>query len=245
MANRILVAEDDFPVRSVIVELLKTEGHHVRDVDDGDACLATLQDEVFDLLVLDLNMPKIDGFGVIRHIRNAELHTGRHIPILCITGVYTGGIANRCYQLGGDAFVEKPFSRSALLGKIHELLELRGTREDLAPRDLPLFDYEGTLKKFNGLTQVVAELCELFSAESRERMETLLEAGQRGDLKGVSEQAHTLKSISGTIGAHRMSHYAGRLEEAAERPDDALVSSLISILRAEIEEVHKKIREIS
>jgi len=240
----ILVAEDDAAVRNVIVELLETEGHTVKDVDDGEACLEALEDAVFDLLVLDLLMPKMDGFGVIPRIREAELHTGKHIPILCVTGVYTRDFAANCYRLGGDAFVEKPFSRDALLGKVRELLEIRKSTGESAPKDLSLLDYEGTLKKFNGMEQVVRELFDLFYLESRDRTAKLLDAWQRGDMKEVSTQAHTLKSISGTVGAYRMSHYSGRLEEAAEKGNTDYVSSLVPLVRMELDEVHEQIKRI-
>ena len=244
MSNTILVAEDDIAVRKVIVELLEIEGHRVQEADDGEACLEALNDSVFDLLVLDLMMPRMDGFAVIPRIRQAELHTGKHIPILCMTGVYTRDFAANCYRLGGDAFVEKPFSRVALLGKIQELLELRRSTGDSGLRELALLDYAGTLTKFNGMEQVVRELLELFSQESRERIQKLLDAWQQGDLKEVRTQAHTLKSISGTIGAQRMSHYSGRLEDAAERGNREHVSNLVPLVRMEMDEVHQKIGEI-
>lgn len=244
MSNMILVAEDDAAVRKVIVELLEVEGHTVQEANDGEACLEALKDSVFDLLLLDLMMPRMDGFSVIPRIRQAELHTGKHIPILCMTGVYPRDSAANCYRLGGDAFVEKPFSRDALLEKIQELLEVRRSAGDPGLRELALLDYEGTLTKFNGMEQVVRELLKLFSQESRERIHKLLDAWEQGDLNEIRRQAHTLKSISGTIGAQRMSHYSARLEEAAERGSTEHVSNLVPLVRMEMDEVHEKIGEI-
>jgi signal transduction histidine kinase/CheY-like chemotaxis protein len=107
-SRRILVAEDN-PVNQVVaVRLLERRGHHVTLVDNGREAVAAVQRERFDLVLMDVQMPEMDGFEATAAIRQAEAGTGRHLPIFAMTARAMKGDEERCRLAGMDGYLPKP-----------------------------------------------------------------------------------------------------------------------------------------
>ena len=128
---RILVADDELPMRTALVETLKAEGYRVTAACDGERALELACSEPFDLVLLDVMMPKLDGFAVCRELRKR----GRDLPILMLTA--KGGIDDRVTGLdsGADDYLAKPFSLRELLARVRSLLRRR-EREAAVPEVL-------------------------------------------------------------------------------------------------------------
>ncbi|MBI5500643.1 MAG: response regulator [Deltaproteobacteria bacterium] len=114
---RVLVAEDSPSNRLLVVRMLERHGHRVRAAVNGLAALAAVEADPggFDLLLLDLQMPEMDGFEVAARIRSAERETGRHLPIVAVTAHAGESDRRRCLAAGMDGFVAKPLGEEALL----------------------------------------------------------------------------------------------------------------------------------
>jgi DNA-binding response OmpR family regulator len=125
---RLLIIEDEAPMRTALVETLAAEGYRVRAVADGIAGLELACTENFDLILLDVMMPGLDGFAVCRELRKR----GRDMPVLMLTA--KGQIDDRVQGLdsGADDYLLKPFSLKELLARIRALLR-RHEREQAVP----------------------------------------------------------------------------------------------------------------
>ena len=119
---RVLVAEDNPVNQRLAVRLLEKEGHTVVVANDGREALAAWEPGAFDLVLMDVQMPYLDGFEVTAAIREQEKITGTHIPIIAMTAHAMKGDEERCLQAGMDGYVSKPIQREAMLEMIHRLV---------------------------------------------------------------------------------------------------------------------------
>ena len=135
--ERILIIEDELPMRTALHDALKAEGYRVLTASDGDAGLRRALDEKPDLVLLDIMMPKLDGYAVCAELRRLELQT----PILMLTA--KGRVEDRVVGLdaGADDYLVKPFSTEELLARIRALLR-RARRRDRVPVKLQLGEVE-------------------------------------------------------------------------------------------------------
>jgi len=125
---RILLAEDN-PVNSTLaVRLLEREGHAVTVTQDGRQALEAVHQGRFDLVLMDVQMPEMDGFEATRRIRELEIASGRHVPIIAMTAHAMKGDAERCLAAGMDAYIAKPILPGRLFEVIGEVS--RGERRD-------------------------------------------------------------------------------------------------------------------
>lgn len=115
---KILLAEDDLNLGVLLVDYLETEGFRVKLCKDGEKALNALQNEEFDLCLLDVMMPKLDGFSVAKEIRSKN----KIIPVIFITAKSLKEDKLKGYDIGGDDYITKPFDEEELLWKIKALL---------------------------------------------------------------------------------------------------------------------------
>ena len=113
---RILLVEDDAPLRAILAEVLREDGYAVEEAADGRSALDAMQ-AVPDAVVLDLQLPHLDGPSFIRELRD---HTGwERVPLLVVSGAAQA--ADAADRLGADALVRKPFDLDELLGAVHRV----------------------------------------------------------------------------------------------------------------------------
>jgi CheY-like chemotaxis protein len=121
--TRVLLVEDNLVNQKLAVALLEKRGFGVTTVGDGKSGLAALQREPFDLVLMDIQMPGMDGFEATAAIREAEKSTGKHVPIIAMTAHALKGDQERCLAAGMDAYVSKPIHTSELFETIARTLE--------------------------------------------------------------------------------------------------------------------------
>jgi adenylate cyclase len=112
----ILVVDDDAVNRRLLTSLLEEDGHRVDTASDGRQGLERLHSDPFDLALLDVLMPELDGYGVLAHMKDDE--SLRHVPVLMITALDDIGSAVRCIELGADDYLVKPFDPVVLRARI-------------------------------------------------------------------------------------------------------------------------------
>ena len=210
----LLLAEDHPVNQKVAVRMLQRLGHTVAVAADGRAALEALASGRFDLVLMDLQMPEMDGFEALLAIRDREATTGEHMPVLALTAHAMQGDRERCLDAGFDGYLAKPI-RQADLEKALSGLEF-------GSHDVP--DLEQSL--LAGLTEIcegdnefVHELAVSF-LESAPRCVAGIETALRdGDLRALAAEAHALKGISATLGAVELAEACNRVESAARDAD--------------------------
>ena len=118
----VLVAEDNMVNQTLARRLLEKRGYTVSVVGDGRAALAALENESFDIVLMDVQMPVMDGFEATTAIRQQEQLSGRHIPIVAMTAHAFKGDQERCLAIGMDAYISKPIRQQELYATIESVL---------------------------------------------------------------------------------------------------------------------------
>jgi CheY-like chemotaxis protein len=134
---RILLAEDNAVNQTLTVRLLEKRGYAVSVAGDGLAAMAALENSSFDLVLMDIQMPVMDGFGATTAIREKEKRTGGHIPIVAMTAHALKGDQERCISAGMDGFVSKPIRTSELFSAIESLLASKSSARTSEPTNHP------------------------------------------------------------------------------------------------------------
>jgi len=132
-ACRILLTEDNAVNQRVALRILEKAGHIVAVAETGKVALRLLKEQSFDLILMDVQMPEMDGFEATAVIREKEKRTGRHIPIIAMTAHAMTGDRERCLAAGMDGYISKPVIASALL----ELVSKHSRRPTPVPIAVP------------------------------------------------------------------------------------------------------------
>lgn len=128
---RILVAEDNPICSCLTVHLVRKHGYYVRAVVNGAAALSALEREEFDLVLMDIRMPQMDGLAATRAIRAQEQKTGKHLPIVAVTAHTSSEDRERCLAGGMDDYIIKPLRNCDFVAIVEKLCA--------APASLPQF----------------------------------------------------------------------------------------------------------
>jgi CheY-like chemotaxis protein/nitrogen-specific signal transduction histidine kinase/HPt (histidine-containing phosphotransfer) domain-containing protein len=236
---RVLVA-DDHPVnRTVVVRLLGNLGSEVTVAANGREALELHEKEWFDLLLLDIEMPEVDGLTVARKIRERERGTPRHLPVVALTAHARDDDRERCFEAGVDGFVGKPFTESELVSALSSALRGSGRTAAKAPA---VFDREEALRRANGDEALLAELTGLFLQETPETLKAIATAVEEEDILGLERLAHRLKGALLTLSAHRAARAALELEASARTGGvDAARAASVG-LRLEVDALEAELR---
>jgi two-component system sensor histidine kinase/response regulator len=207
---RILLAEDNPINQTLATRMLEKQGHAVVVVGDGQAALDALAHHTFDLVLMDVQMPVMDGLTATAIIRGQEQQTGGHLPIIAMTAHAMKGDAERCLAAGMDDYLSKPIKADELYATIakalsHEPIPTPPTTEP--PIDLPTL-----LTIVDGEKDLLIELGEIFRQDYPQQVAALHEAMRHGDAQHLERVAHSLKGALATIGATTARSLAHELE---------------------------------
>ncbi|MDP3859617.1 MAG: PAS domain-containing protein [Stagnimonas sp.] len=222
---RILLADDSELNLEVARAILESEGASVQVAHNGLQVLEQLAATVFDVLLLDLQMPELDGLETVRRLR-ADPRQAR-LPVIAMTGKATAEDRQQCLQAGMDDFLAKPIDRQALFAA---LLRVRlsanaGTAAPLPPAQavgadtgkessLALLDSAAALVRLGGNRALYGRLLARFHSDHRESAQRLATALAAGATESAQREAHSLKGVAANLGARRLSELAARIELA-------------------------------
>jgi CheY-like chemotaxis protein len=246
---RVLLADDNPVNQKLAVRLLEKRGHSVIVAKNGREVLDIVASQPCDIVLMDIQMPEMDGFQATAALRAREQSTGIHLPIIAMTANAMPGDRERCLAAGMDAYVSKPIQAEALFSALealsrsaHDRAELEspqtsqmGEQEFMRTEQDPdriLNCVEG-LGHLEGDEELYREVLELFKEDAPRLMEQLQDALQVSDLATVERQAHTLKSTAANIGANGVREAALEVEHSARRRDYTAVHSCCSTLTSE------------
>lgn len=124
--SKILVVDDEKALRDVLEDILKSQGYSVRLAKDGQEAIDLLEEEAFDLILLDVMMPKMDGWSVLREVRNKD-----NVPVIMLTARNLENDEVFGFELGADEYITKPFRNSILLARVKAVLKRSGIFDEI------------------------------------------------------------------------------------------------------------------
>jgi CheY-like chemotaxis protein len=219
---RLLLAEDNPVNQKLAVTLLQKRGHQVMVVDNGRKALAALETADFDAVLMDVQMPEMDGLEAAAAIREREKTTGRHVPIIALTAHAMKGDKERCLAAGMDGYVTKPLHARELFQILEHLA---------GPKEAPL-DWAAALEQVNGDAALLGELAELFLAECPKLLAAVREAVQTRDAGCLRQAAHVLKGSVSNFAAQPAAAAAERLEQLGKAGDLSEADKALADLEA-------------
>jgi PAS domain S-box-containing protein len=213
---KILVAEDSPVNLKLIVRLLEKRGHSVESAGNGREVLRAVERRPFDLILMDVQMPEMDGLEATAAMRERETSTGAHMPIIAMTAHAMKGDRERCLDAGMDAYVSKPVRAGELFETIENTVPTV-TRGGLGmPHEKDgseVIDWEAAVKHFEGDIELMKEIADMFLEESPILMGTMREALSRCDSIALERAAHTVKGSVGNFAAKPAFQAAQRVEQ--------------------------------
>ena len=228
---RILLAEDSLVNQKVAVALLEGHGHQVTVAGNGREAVAATETGIYDLVLMDVQMPEMDGLEATARIRAREQHQGTRLPIIAMTAHALKGDRERCLAAGMDGYISKPIRADDVLQTIRTICPDRLTaKTESAALSEGSVDWKQALEAAQGQPEILETLVEAALEEIPKLMTSIREGLTHDDRKQVGRAAHTIKSSVRYFGLENAAHLAARLESLMQqdRPEhtDQLVASL-------------------
>src|SRR5437899_11271281 len=229
-ALRILLAEDNPVNQQVATAMLLKRGHQVDVVSNGLEAVHAVARERYDVVLMDIQMPEMDGFEATAKIR--ALPQGRTLPIIALTAHALSGERERCLERGMSGYLAKPFKAHDLFAAV----EGRGpqaTDSGVAPSPaVDLAAFRRTMEEA-GAAEAVDGILDTFVATMPQRLDALAAAARGAEAEALQRAAHAFKSAAGTIGAGRLAALLEDMERAARDGDVAGACDKLEHVRGE------------
>ncbi|MEW6380402.1 MAG: CHASE domain-containing protein [bacterium] len=249
---RILLAEDNITNQKVALAILNKLGYRADAVANGREALKALESIPYDLVLMDCQMPEMDGYEatrIIRHPSSAVLN--HHIPIIAMTAQAMTGDRGKCLEAGMDDYISKPVNPQALAKVLKDWgkksrpsqEQIREDEEKKKPL-IQVFDRGDFMSRFLGDEDLAMILIEGFLQDAPRQIARLKQALASGDAFLVHLQAHTIKGIAANLSALSLKETAYDMETAAKKGDLAKVAHLLPHLEKESETLKETLVQV-
>ncbi len=234
---KILLAEDSLINQRVALGFLERHGHEVVVASNGEEALLAMKEETFDLVLMDVQMPVLDGCQATGVIREKEQESGRHIPVIAMTAAAMKGDREKCLEAGMDDYISKPIDPEHLYDMLDEYSQQQSRREtepaegdtqhgqaeteatevaaasgESAAQSADVIDLDQAVERIPGGPEAVKEMALLMMEECPRLMKLIRDGLANRDAKVVGRGAHTLKSAADVFGAQAVVAIAIRIE---------------------------------
>jgi PAS domain S-box-containing protein len=238
---RVLLAEDNFVNQRLIFSVLEKQGHRVTAVVNGAAAVRAVQQEAFDVVLMDVQMPEMDGLEATRSIRAAEKERGGHVPIIAMSAHAINGACEDCLRAGMDEYLSKPIQTQELL---RIMTELTTRREELSAAPAPeRFDPRPLLRRLNDDGELFRELIQLFQEDCPRMLDALRAAVDSENAESVEQAAHLLKGSVSNFAAVEVMQAAHHLELLAQNGELHKTREAFCVLEQSLEEFRAALDE--
>ncbi len=248
---RILLAEDNLTNQKVALAMLARLGHRVDTAANGLEVLAALRELPYDLVLMDCQMPELDGYAATRRIRDPQSAVLDHeITVIAMTAHAMAGDMEACLAAGMDDYLSKPVSPDALASMLAKWLPgdpgprsdagvpdelavaepLSSVADGATDADGVVFDSVGFMERMMGDAELATEIIQAFLEDMPAQIKALRGAIREGDLDSVERRAHGVKGAAGNVGGERMQAIARRIELACKGRDLGEIASLVPSL---------------
>jgi two-component system sensor histidine kinase/response regulator len=239
---RVLLAEDNPVNRRLVTALLGKRGHTVVSVGNGREAVAAIAGSHFDIVLMDVQMPEMDGLEAAAAVRKAEADTGGHIPIIALTAHAMKGDREACLAAGMDEYLSKPVNATELFSRIDLLT---GTGASTSPERVagsplhePAFDMEEMMARVEGDRSLLMALAEIFRGEIPGALAEIRRCVTARDSTGLERAAHGFKGACGNFGAGGAVRAASVLEQLGHLESFEEVDARVADLERETEGLH-------
>jgi PAS domain S-box-containing protein len=237
---RILLAEDNAVNQMLAVRLLEKRGHTVVVVANGKQAVSEAESDRFDVVLMDVQMPLLNGFEATAAIRAREAGSGKRIPIIAMTAHAMKGDREKCLAAGMDAYVSKPVQAAEMFEAIASVIP-----PDMRVNELPaVWNRAKALAHVGGDSELLRELAALFIAECPDRMADIRAAVEQTDAAKLRLAAHTLKGAVGNFAADAAREAAERLETMGRRSEFTGASEATAALESELERLKSALESL-
>lgn len=252
----VLLAEDSPVNQRVATALLEKWGHRVTIASNGRQAIAAAAAGHFDLILMDVQMPEMDGLEATASIRQRELIDGGHMPIVALTAHAMKGDRDRCLAAGMDAYVTKPIRSKELQRVIDEVtshsadaksslpITTKSTAEDETNSHC-CHNWDQALAALQGDRKLLGELIEIFREECPKLRDEIVAALTARDTKRLQRAAHTLKGSLGHLAAAEAHHLAEQIEIHAKQGDLPTAEALWPKLQIELDRFEPTLAEFA
>ena len=233
---RILLCEDNSVNQKLAMRLLEKAGHLVTLANTGRQGLAAWESagaHGFDVVLMDIQMPEMDGMEATTEIRKREWNSGKHIPIIAMTAHAMRGDKERYLAGGMDGYISKPIRREGLFAEIDRCLagtERSVTMSENPTRPTEVIDRASLLERVEGDQELLAEMVNLFVEDTPNLLASMREALQKGDMLLLERSAHSLKGAASNLSAQPAAASAQQLEKDAKQANaESAKKSLLAV----------------
>jgi len=245
----ILVVEDNETNLLLLVEILRRRGHQVHIATSGRRALDRCEHERFDAILMDLEMPELDGFAAVVRIRALEERTGQRTPIVAVTASATHESRRRALAAGFDAFVPKPIRVDELMSTLASLRTgegepgtLSGGPEEIEP--VRVIDEDELLAHMDGDVQILQRLAAVFAESSAQDLDALGSAVKRADAKEIRRLSHKLQGALGDLAAPAACAAVEEIGRCAREGEEQSFSEGYERVRIEVGRLRAALEEI-
>ena len=238
----ILLAEDNAINQKLAVKMLERMGHTVTVAKNGIEALELHNRVSFDLILMDIQMPEMDGLEATRTVRKREEITGKHVPVIAMTAYTMEGDKTRCLEAGMDGYISKPITAQALYEIIEQVMRRREKHVNqvqasiASPKPLVL-NKTTILDRVGGDLELLRDIIKLFLEDYPKLVAEIREAFQMGDSERLAKATHTLKGSVSNFAAEAAVQAALKVENIARSGDLTDATQAIVHLEREIERV--------
>jgi len=242
---RILLAEDNITNQQVALGILKKLGLSADAVANGAEAVAVLEQIPYDLVLMDVQMPEMNGLEATARIRDPQSAVLDHgVPIIAMTAHAMQGDCERCIEAGMNDYVPKPVTPEALAGALDKWLpedesagvnvaEKRETGQEAGRKDEPVFDRAEMLERLMGDEGLARSIMEAFLSDFPEQIARLKEYLAAGDAASAERQAHTIKGVAANVSGEALRAVAFEMEKAGKAGDlDAVMERMDTLHEA-------------
>lgn len=250
---RILLVEDNPINQAVARNILESEGHEVFIANHGREALEQLALQSFDLALMDMQMPEMDGFEATRLIREneAELGNSQHLPIIAVTAGAIKGDRERCLAAGMDDYVSKPFQRQTLIEAVNAFRPILlttptsvQTESNSAEEGQPLLNREEIMDRLGNDETLLQSIIHLFYETYPAYLTEIENAISAGNANDLEKSAHALKGTIGNFTVSNAYQTALHLEKMGQQNCLNEADSTYQTLKQEINTLHAKLGEL-
>jgi CheY-like chemotaxis protein len=241
---RILVAEDMPFNQKFILRLLERWGHRTVLAQDGRQAVAEFSKGRFDIVLMDVQMPEMDGLEAAAAIRSLEAGSGGRTPIVAMTAYAVKGDRERCLAAGMDDYVSKPIDINMLRQIIEDRAGAAPGPAGAEPPTEPSSRAPELLKAFDNDWDFLTEVVQVFFSDYPRQLETLHRAADAGETAVFQRAAHSLKGMLRNFQLEAAAERAYELEKKGQTGDLAGSEPLIDALAQDLKQLEQELREV-
>lgn len=248
---RILLVEDNVLNQKVALAMLRKLGLQADVASNGKEAIEILQTAQYDLVLMDLHMPEMDGIQATKMIRDPDSGVlNPHIAIVAVTADASPEERSQCQQAGMDEYITKPIKREELSAAIERYIEIQNY-EDADPISVynpalsDIFNRQDFLQRMDGDEEILKAVIQDVPHVLTDEIKKLLNAAHQNQIKEIALHAHTIKGMAANLSAKRLATVAYELETAAKQERTSSVHRLLNQLEQEVQKFLNVVRNIS